>query len=202
MRTYRLIAMFLGLIAAVVLTSCVKPYDRNSDRVSNPIQKNAPDLLFRNDSIYDAALNGDFARVSELLGRGLDVNQPDQENRTALMYAAYNGHTETVRILLENKAIIDLRDINGRTALMFAASGPYQETLRLLLDHQADPNITDSQEHFTALMYAASEGHLENVKTLLERKADPSIKDIDGDTALDFALKNGHPKVAAWLKEQ
>jgi ankyrin repeat protein len=38
-------------------------------------------------------------------------------------------------------------------------------------------------------MKAAHFGHVETVKTLLELAADTKITNIDGDTALDFALK-------------
>ena len=48
-------------------------------------------------------------------------------------------------------------------------------------------------------MHAAAEGQLEVVKTLLEHHADPQIRDVDGDTARDFAERNGHAEVVRLL---
>jgi uncharacterized protein len=48
-------------------------------------------------------------------------------------------------------------------------------------------------------MFAASEGQLENIKLLLKYNADPWLKDVDGDNALTFALKNGHKNVVDLL---
>ena len=153
-----------------------------------------------NISIHDAALNGQMSRLAEGLEAGIDVNSRDQEGRTALMYAAYNGHTQAIKILIEKGGLVNLADNYGRTALMMASSGPFPATVKMLLDNQADPNMTDSEEHFTALMYAAAEGQLDVVRILLSYRADPALKDIDGDDALTFAVNNGHKEVASLLQ--
>jgi hypothetical protein len=152
------------------------------------------------EEFYKSALEGYTSELIKLLEKGTDVNSIDADGRTALMYAAYNGHTAVLQLLLEKGALIDLKDVNGRTALMLAASGPFPAAVKLLLDNQANPNLFDTDEHFTALMYAAAEGHLENVKILLKYHADPSMKDTDGDNAMIFAGNNGHKEVADYLK--
>jgi uncharacterized protein len=200
MRNNRFIELILCLALLALIIGCSKRHDKNSVQAVKSIEKSENNQSFQDVTIYEAALNGKSDVVSELLQKGFDANKADQDGRTALMYAAYNGHTEVVKILLEHKASVDMPDSSGRTALMFAASGPFPETVKILLDHHANPNIVDFQDHFTALMFAANEGQKETVKTLLEGKADPSMKDIDGETALNFALKNGHTEVAALLK--
>ncbi len=150
--------------------------------------------------MYDAALNGELEKVKESLRQGADLNDVDNEGRTALMYASFNGHTEIVRLLLDEGAGVGTRDPMGRTALLFASTGPFVETVKLLLDHHADPNITDNDEHFSPLMHAAAEGQLEVVKLLIERGADPALKDIDGETAALFARNNGHTEVAGLIQ--
>jgi ankyrin repeat protein len=87
----------------------------------------------------------------------------------------------------------------GRTALLYAATGPFPETVRILLDKGAEPNVIDSDEHFTPLMHAAAEGNLDVVKILLEAGSDPSLKDVDGDNAASFARQAGHVQVADYL---
>ncbi len=116
-----------------------------------------------------------------------------------MQLAAFNGHTDIVRMLLERGADVQHRDAAGRTALMYAATGPYAETVDVLLAAGAEPNAVDSGEKFTALMHAAAEGQLEVVRTLLAHNADPQLHDVDGDTARDFAERNGHAEVVQLL---
>lgn len=157
------------------------------------IQNNA---VINETALHEAALNGQYEVVKDLLSADADVNVLDPDGRTALMYATFNGHLEIAEILIDSGTEINLQDQYGRTALMFASSGPYPETVKLLLDHGADPNLADAEEHFTALMYAAAEGQLEVVKLLLENHADPAMLDVDGDDAETFARNNGHLEVA------
>jgi len=147
----------------------------------------------------DAAYNGKNLPVATALASGVPVDQPDKDGNSPLMLAAYNGHTETIQILLNAGADITLRDSNGRTALMFASTGPFPASVRLLLENGAEINAADSVENFTPLMFAASEGLSPIVDILLDAGADPSMKDVDGDTAADFAKQRGFPALAAKL---
>ena len=67
---------------------------------------------------------------------------------------------------------------------------------RLLREHP-DVNLIDRGEHWTALMFAAAEGQTEVVKLLLAAGADATLKDVDGDTARNFAAQNGHTETVA-----
>jgi ankyrin repeat protein len=201
MKKQRHIKLILFFVITIFFAKCNIRHETKSEQDVKTIPESGNNLPVQGGSIFNAALNGDIDLVRKVLQSGYNVNQTDQDGRTALMYAAFNGHAEVAKILLAHKTDVNLRDPEGRTALMFASSGPFPETVKLLLDHQADPNIVDFQEHFTALMYAAAEGQLENVKILLGNKADPSLKDIDGDNALTFARNNGHLEVARLLEE-
>ena len=138
--------------------------------------------------------------VRSSLEKGARPDAQDPDGRTALMMASYNGHFEMVHLLLEHGAKAGLQDHFGRTALMYAASGPFPETVRLLLDTGADENRQDKEEGFTALMYAAAEGQTKVVQVLLAHGANAPITDKDGDTALDFAKKNGHREAVEILR--
>ncbi len=152
------------------------------------------------DQMLQAALNGDRQVIESALENGFDVESTDSEMHTLLMMAAYNGHSELVELLLDKGASVDHRDIMDRTALMYASTGPFNETVTMLLDAGADPNLVDGDEHFTPLMFAAAEGQAEVVRTLLDHGAKKSMTDVDGETAYDFAMSNGHLEVAKMLK--
>ncbi len=150
--------------------------------------------------LSDAAFQGNRKAVEAMLS-GTDVNATDEGGRTMLMLASYGGHSPTVRLLCESKADPNLRDTNRRTALMYAASGPNATTVEILLAHGAEVNVSDGEEGWTALMFAAAEGHEDIVGMLLDSGADPNLRDIDGESALTFALNNGHSGVVEQLNE-
>ena len=150
--------------------------------------------------LRQSSLDGDLVKVKESLEAGAGVNAVDMEGHTALMFAAFNGHSEIVLELLQQEASLDRRDVFGRTALLYAATGPFPETVRILLDKGAEPNVVDSEEHFSPLMHAAAEGNLDVVKILLEAGADATLTDVDGDDAAAFARQSGHHAVADHLE--
>jgi len=173
----------------------------SSNRIKPPSGSERSQSLARlSAALRNAAARGQIQDVRAELEKGADVNTSDEMGRTALMLAAFNGHTEIVRLLLSKGSQVDLRDTSGRTALMYSSSGSFPETVKLLLDWKADPNFVDGVEQWTALMFAAGEGQLEVVKILLAHGADPALKDVDGDTALTFAQRNGHAHVARLLR--
>jgi ankyrin repeat protein len=193
--------IIIGLcVSLLILTDCKTKNEPGKVKV--PAVQVQPDSINQEQviSIHEAAVNGQTGQVASLLAGGVDINLPDADGRTALIYAAFNGYTETIKMLLEKGALVNLCDTNGRTALMMASSGPYPSAVKMLLDHNADPNITDKEEHFTALMYAAAEGQLDVVRILLSYRADPSFKDIDGDDAMTFAANNGNNEIAVLLQ--
>ena len=151
------------------------------------------------EQLFTASLEGYTEQVGEAISLGVDVNLPDPDGRTPLMFAAFNGHNEILMMLIDHGASLARRDLMGRTALLYAATGPFPETVRILLDKGAEPNVVDSDEHFSPLMHAAAEGNLEVVKILLEAGANPELKDVDGDDAESFARQAGHTAVAEYL---
>lgn len=81
----------------------------------------------------------------------------------------------------------------GSTALIFASLQDKGETIRILLDLGANPNATN-HSGFTPLMLASMYGNPSIILLLLNIVNDNNpivkldIKDLDGKTALDFAL--------------
>jgi hypothetical protein len=82
--------------------------------------------------------------IDTALKEGADVNMPDQQGRTALMYAAFCSLAENVKKLLANGADATLKDEDrGWTALMYAEADHdwrvegRREVARVLKEHLA-----------------------------------------------------------------
>lgn len=197
-KLFTLSALFLLLTACG--TKSTESHTPGVQEAKKEVKKEADQAtVFDIAAIMEAALNGDLALIKENIDNGLNINERDDQMHTALMMAAYNGHSEIVSLLIEHGAKTNLRDINMRTALMYASTGPFNETVSLLLKAGAEPNLFDNEEHFTALMFAAAEGQAEVVQSLLKYGAEKSLLDIDGESAYDFAMANGHTEVAQML---
>ena len=152
-------------------------------------------------ALRSAALEGHIEKVRTSLDQGTSPDARGPDGRTALMMAAFNGHTQAAQLLTDRGAKVNAHDGIGRTALMYAAAGPYTQTVQHLINNGANLDIQDNEEGFTALMFAAAEGQTEVIKVLLSHGANIKISDKDGDTALDFAKKNGHQKAVQALKK-
>jgi TolB-like protein len=139
-------------------------------------------------AIYNAAGQGDLARVQALLASGTDPNEHSKyyANETALHEAVIYSHPEVAKYLLEHGA------------------DPNAEASTNILGHFR--NIG------TPLMYAACTGQTALVQLLLEHGANPDPKpgicvrgrysqpDGDEGTPLQVAEKRGHTMVAQLLK--
>lgn len=158
--------------------------------------------LYSPEAFRLAAHDGKLRVVQVCLDGGQAVDEADSNGYTALAMAAYNGHAEIIKLLIKNKATIDSRDREGKTPLVHAASGPYPDSVKLLLDAGAEIDAVDSGEHFTPLMTASALGNVEVVKVLLAAGAKKDVVDLDGDSALDFAKKEGHSKIAELLEAE
>ncbi|MDQ0417561.1 ankyrin repeat protein [Croceifilum oryzae] len=109
-------------------------------------------------------------------------------NRSLLMVAVYNQDIEMVRALLEAGANTNHQDKNGLTALIDASYKGYGQIVDLLLQKDSDVNLVDYNFHTTALIAAVRGMELDIAKKLIQHGADPAVADIDGWTALHYAI--------------
>lgn len=164
--------------------------------VASPKQRTVSDEQF-----FQAAGAGEIATIGQAIQQGINVDTPDPDGQTALMFAGFNGHTKVMRLLLEHGADVNHTSVLDRTALMVTASGPNLEAVELLLSEGAKVNMRDSHEGWTALMIAATEGQTEIVKRLLASGADKTLAEKDGETALIFAKNQGHQEIVQLLQD-
>jgi ankyrin repeat protein len=143
-------------------------------------------------SLIQASLDGDAAKVRELLAAGADANVRNAEtypigyewNTTPLMCAAAKGHLEVVRVLLKGGADVAAASEKhkvdgggGNQALHHALSNDHVEVAKALLDAGADANALGNWGR-TPLVCAISGMNVAGVRLVLERdgRADLKVK--------------------------
>jgi uncharacterized protein len=147
-----------------------------------------------------AVYMGDVERVRQYLEDGKSPNSLDYNGWPAIVLASFNRHEEVVKLLLDHGADIDGETRHGGTALLYSVGNV--KIADLLIRRGADINKTyDGDTKFTVLMSAAIAGEPELVSRLLDAGADAAMVTSDGETAYDFAVKNGNMEAAALLKE-
>ncbi|XP_050230893.1 potassium channel AKT1-like [Mercurialis annua] len=177
-----------------------------------------------------AAMRGDDLLLHQLLIRGSDPNELDNNGRTALHIAASNGAEHCVMLLLEYGADPNMKDSQGNVPLWEALLGKHESVVKLLGDNGATLSCGDVDQFALAdieqnnldllkeivncggdvtrptssgtipLHTAISDGNIEMVKFLLEQGADVDTPDVDGWTARDLADHQGHEEIQALIQ--
>lgn len=151
-----------------------------------------------NQQLREAASEGNTAFVSELVGKGADIDAPGKYGKTPLMFAAELGKTDTIAILLSHDANVNARTKSGSTALTFAAENGHASITAMLV--QLGANVHDrTRAGWNSLMIASKNGYDIIVAQLLEFGADVRSSDRKGNSAMMYAIKEGHPKVIKTL---
>ena len=153
-----------------------------------------------NTPIADVAMKGDLAAVRTLVkAHPGDVNAPQPDGSTALLWAAYWNDTETVKALLAAGANVNASNRDGYTPLSQACTNGDAALVEMLLKAGADANSFQAQGQ-TVLMTAARAGSAEVVKLLLDHGAEVNSKESwRGQSALMWATAENHPDVVQVL---
>jgi ankyrin repeat protein len=141
----------------------------------------------------------DLAATVELIAGGADINAPDIDGWTPLHLATRLGRVSQVSALVYAGANVNARSRLGWTPLMWASHVGRVGIVLTLLEAGADPNAA-GLAGTSPLIRAAGQGHLDAVRLLLERGADPALA-VNGATARDWAVRNGHAHVVAAIDE-
>ena len=136
--------------------------------------------------LYDASLEGDDARVAQLLEDGVEPDEyKDDDGYTALQRAATRGHHEIVSRLINAGADLNIQNNYENTALHWAAFYEHNEVTSRLLEAGADLNIQNKDGK--SCLHFAAEKSQEIVVKLLEAGADPYLQNNEGKTPIDVA---------------
>lgn len=170
--------------------------------------------------LHAAAYWGARTNCQELLDMGTDPNVTNKEGWTPLHYAAifnlcqmddaigdrtFQGQkVDTIRLLVARGADVNARDAEGNTPLHWGATSltmwpGYSDTnrtaleiCRILIGGNANVNATN-HEGQTVLrrLFERQGGHDDVCSLLISSGADPNIADVDGETPLHLAARNG-----------
>jgi ankyrin repeat protein len=128
---------------------------------------------------------------------GVEVDEPNAHNETALMYLCIEGQTQRAEALIAAGAQVNRL---GWTPLHYAASKARLETARMLIEHKAIVNAP-GPDGTTPLMMAALSGNQAIVDLLLSHGADPSMFNLAHRTSADFARQRGYTSLAERLDD-
>jgi uncharacterized protein len=146
-----------------------------------------------------AARSGDLAQTQQLLSAGADVDQPEPDGTTPLLWAVFNSSPDLVQLLLAAGADPNQPNQLHITPLLQASRYGDADMIRTLLAGGA--RLGAAQPHTEPeIMAAARAGSVEAVTVLLEAGADPNASDfLDQQTALMWATVEGHLAVVSAL---
>ena len=155
-------------------------------------------------SIFDAAIDGDCARLRALIAAGQDVNARNFSGCTPLHFAADNGRADAVALLLEHGADVGSRRTGlGSTPLHKAASESCPRCIALLLAAGADVNAKTTNSNTpllnVGLNYTSRQRKLACASLLIQAGARVNDANDYGEKPIWAAINRGHRNLAKLL---
>lgn len=135
-----------------------------------------------------------------LLAKGANINGADQENSSFLSYTIIADNVTLAKYLIGQGANKSQRNTNRNTGCPPLHNVKSVEMLKLLIESKFD--IDEKCDNGRNVLHAAVRGkHFELAQYLLKNKlVDKHHKDINGETPLDYAIKNGNKEIQLLLK--
>ncbi|AQK96969.1 Potassium channel AKT1 [Zea mays] len=179
-----------------------------------------------------AVNKGDDFMLHQLLKRGLDPNESDNNGHTALHIAASKGDEQCVKLLLEHGADPNARDSEGKVPLWEALCEKQNPVVELLVQSGAglssgdvalyacvaveenDPELLENiiryggnvnssmKDGTTPLHRAVCDGNVQMVELLLEHGADIDKQDNNGWSARALADQQGHDDIQSLFRSR
>jgi ankyrin repeat protein len=139
------------------------------------------------------------AVLAAITSPDLDVNTPEADGSTPLLWATYKVDHDLVRALLKAGAKANVTNRYGSSPLTEAVKLGDVELVRMLLDAKADADSAN-QDGQTALMLASNVGSLQIAQLLIAHGANVNaVENFRGQTALMWAAAGNHPDVVDLL---
>jgi uncharacterized protein len=152
--------------------------------------------------VADAAQNRNVDALRTLVKQHANVNTPQPDGATALLWAAHWNDSDAVKLLIGAGADAKAANRYGATPLSEGVVLGSAAMVEALLSAGADPKTLTTSGGETVLMTAARAGNLDAVKVLLSHGADVNAtENYRGQTALMWAAAERHPDVVKVLLE-
>lgn len=145
-------------------------------------------ILVENGADYSwdsACLIGDMERVEELIKKGENVNQKEQQyGTTCLMLAAEKNYHDLITLLIKHAADLDAENTNGNTALMKAAEFGMMNACQALVKGGASLSPRNKAGK-TAHDVAVAEGKTEIAEYLSRNNFVHRVEPVRSEQVLD-----------------
>lgn len=159
-------------------------------------------------SLNEAILLGYRDQILENLEVIEDINQTDEDGKTAVYCAVSKQDIETLQLLIDNNADINAGQTNWLTPLILALTIADNEIVKMLIDSGADVNLGSYdgysfQSPLRKAMGNSSSSNLqpniEAIRYLIEAGADIEWEDRYGESELMYACRNSSQEVVQYL---
>lgn len=133
----------------------------------------------------------------------IDYKAKNKNGETALYIASRFHNFEMAEMLFnasdDTKKVVNVRSVSKWTPLHIAVRRDDDRLIKLLIANGAKVNVRDYKDD-TPLIRACFYNHPKPVIALLKNGANVTIKNIDGETALDVAIKRKNNSVIELLR--
>lgn len=158
---------------------------------------------FKNLLFSDSCLNGKSEYVSFFISKGIDINFINEYGSTPLSFAAQHGNVKVGKLLLTNGAKINYNVSFEVLPLVIALNSKQSDFAKWLIENGANIHVKNKNEE-TILMRAIEyldDERVDVINLLLKKGADINAVTKDGDTAMEYAIKNEKFLMAKRLKD-
>ncbi|EAY14926.1 ankyrin repeat protein, putative [Trichomonas vaginalis G3] len=146
--------------------------------------------LMNRTALHYAARYHNKDAIEFLISKGIDVNETDDDESTALHLAI--DDIETAKILLAHNADVNVENDNFLTPLQMAIQFENIEMVELLILHGANVNVKED-DNWTPLHEAANRNNKELVELLVSHGAEVNAQDVTGATPLIMSAFKTNP---------
>ncbi|WOK98634.1 hypothetical protein Cni_G07346 [Canna indica] len=185
----------------IIINNLLQHLKEQNDEVMEGLLREIESMLTRGRldlpiTLCFAITRGDDLLLHQLLRRGLDANESDNEGHTALHIAAAKGNEHCVRLLLDYGADPNSRDAEGSIPLWEAIVGGHEQVVKLLIDNGARLSAGD-MGHFACT--AAAQNSVELLEDIIRYGGDVTTAKSDGTTPLHLAVCEGNISLTQFL---
>uniref|UniRef100_A0A1I7TBT6 ANK_REP_REGION domain-containing protein n=1 Tax=Caenorhabditis tropicalis TaxID=1561998 RepID=A0A1I7TBT6_9PELO len=154
--------------------------------------------------LHIAACSGHTSTALAFLKRGVPLMMPNKKGALGLHSAAAAGFNEVVKMLISRGTNVDVRTRDNYTALHVAVQSGKASVVETLLGSGADIHVKGGELGQTALHIAASLNGPESrdcAMMLLKSGGQPDVAQMDGETCLHIAARNGNKEIMRYPSE-